>query len=63
MRDKSHADQIERWANFIREHPNDWKKKHKAFIDAQIIMARRFYDELSKTEDGKKKIIILRNKF
>jgi len=62
VRDKSHMEQVERWANFIRANPEKWKKQHKEFIDAQIIMSRRFYDRLSKTKDGKKKIILLRNK-
>ena len=25
MRDKSHEEQIERWAKFVRENPNEWK--------------------------------------
>ena len=62
VRDKSHLDQIKRWANFIRENPGEWKKKHKDFIDAQIIIARRFYKKLAETEEGRKKIILLRNK-
>ncbi|HLD55517.1 MAG TPA: hypothetical protein VJB35_04625 [Candidatus Nanoarchaeia archaeon] len=59
MRDKSHLDQIERWALFVRENPN-WKKELKKFLDAQLIMARRVYLELEKTEEGRKKIRLLK---
>ncbi len=62
VRDKSHLEQVERWANFVRDNPSKWKKSHCKFIDSQIIMSRRFYDRLSKTEGGKKKIILLRDK-
>ena len=61
MRDKSHEDQIERWAKFVKEHPNEWKKHMKLFIDSQIIMARRFYKNLSETSKGREKIKKLRN--
>ncbi len=59
-RNKTHLEQIERWANYVRENPNKWKSKFKEFSDAQIIMARRFYIKLSKTEEGRKKIRLLR---
>jgi hypothetical protein len=54
-RDKTHEDQIERWAKYVKENP-DWKMKIKAFLDSQILVARRAYDTLSKTPEGKKKI-------
>jgi len=56
-----HKDQIERWANYVKEHPNEWKSKLKPFIDGQIIMARRFYYKLAETSEGMKKIKLLRN--
>lgn len=59
MRDKSHDEQIERWAKYVREHPNDWKKYINAFLDAQIIKANNFYKQLAKTEEGKEKIKVL----
>ena len=58
-RDKSHDEQIERWAVFVRDNPGEWKSKIKPFIDAQIIMSRRFYKNLSETEEGKRKIELL----
>ena len=60
-RDKSHSEQIERWAEFVRDNPDKWKPKFKDFIDAQIIMSRRFYKKLAETEEGREKIRLLRN--
>lgn len=59
-RDKSHEEQIERWAEFVRNHPEEWKSKIKPFIDGQILMARRFYANLLETPDGLTKILELR---
>ncbi len=55
-RDKSHMEQVERWAEFVRTNPDKWKKKHKEFIDSQIIMSKRFYKNLAKTKKGREKI-------
>ena len=60
MRDKTHAEQVERWAKFVRDNPEKWKQKTKPFIDAQILMARRFYKKLAETEDGRRKLKLLR---
>lgn len=59
QRDKSHAEQIERWARYVKENP-DWKKKLKPFLDGQIIIARRAYKILSKTKEGREKILKLK---
>jgi hypothetical protein len=59
MRDKSHIEQVERWAEYCRNNP-DWKKKLKPFLDAQIIMANRFYKKLAETPEGREKIKELR---
>lgn len=59
-RDKSHLEQIERWAEYVRENPNKWKPKFKEFIDSQLIMARRFYKKLGETKEGREKIRLLR---
>jgi len=58
-RDISHQEQIERWANFVRDNP-EWKKQFKKFSDAQIIIARRVYDKLNQTQEGRAKIKILK---
>lgn len=56
QRDKTHDEQIERWAGYVRNNPDKWKSKLKPFIDAQIVMSRRFYKNLAKTEEGKLRI-------
>jgi hypothetical protein len=61
IREQSHTDQIERWARFVRDNPN-WKKQFKKFSDAQIILSRKAYEKLLKTEEGRKKIKLLRKK-
>ena len=61
MRDKTHMDQVIRWAEFVRDNPRSvWIKHTAPFIDAQIIMANRFYARLAKTKGGKEKIKKLR---
>lgn len=60
MRDKTHDEQIERWARYVKNNPGKWKSKIKPFIDGQIIMARRFYKKLLSTENGAEKYRRLR---
>lgn len=61
MRDKSHDEQIVRWAEFVRDNPiSVWKPEVKKVVDSQIIMANRFYKRLAKTKGGKEKIKELR---
>ena len=62
MRDKSHNDQVERWALFVRNNPRSvWKKEIKKLVDSQIIMANRFLSRLARTKNGKQKIARLRH--
>lgn len=61
QRDRTHAEQVERWANFVKTHPRSvWIKQVGPLVDSQIMMANRFYDRLSKTEGGLEKIRKLR---
>jgi len=60
MRDKTHNEQIERWAEYVKNNP-DWKIHLKPFLDSQIIMARRFYKKLAETPNGKEKLKLLKN--
>ena len=61
IRDATHTEQVERWANFVKTHPRSvWIKQVGPFVDSQIIMANRFYDRLAKTENGMEKIRKLR---
>lgn len=57
MRD-SHMDFIERWVEYMKTH-KDWKKWHTAFINAQFEKNREILKKLSKTAEGRKKIIQL----
>ena len=61
MRDKSHKEQVERWARYVKENPGKWKKELKPFIDGQLIKAQKVFNKLSKTPEGKKKIRQLKN--
>ena len=60
IRDPSHAEQIVRWAKYVKENPDKWKSKVKPLIDGQIIMAKRFYENLLKTPKGREKLMKLR---
>ena len=60
MRDKSHNEQIKRWANYVKNN-SDWKKRLKPFLDSQIIISKRIYKKLAKTPEGREKIKKLRN--
>ncbi len=55
MRDKTHADHIERWIRFINTNPN-WREIHNRFINAQFENAYRIIEELRKQPGGKEKI-------
>lgn len=60
MRDKSHSEQIERWAKHVKESKGAWKKELDEFLDAQIITSRRALARISLMPDGKKKIKLLK---
>jgi hypothetical protein len=59
-RDKTHEEQIERWAEFVRDNPTEWKAKLVPFIDGQILLSRRFYEKLTQTPEGMQTIKELR---
>jgi hypothetical protein len=55
MRDKSHADFIERWAGLVKSRPQkEWRPQFNDFIDAQFDMSQRFRENMEKTREGKK---------
>jgi hypothetical protein len=56
MRDKTHMEFVERWANFVKENPN-WKKTHTKFINSQFKTSDNFIKKLIKEKNGKDKII------
>ena len=60
-RNKTHEEQVVRWANYVKNNPDKWKLELKPFLDSQIIIARRFYKKLAETAEGREKIIQLRS--
>lgn len=56
MRDKTHDEFIEKWANFVKNNPN-WKKQHTEFINSQFEKSERFIKNLIKEKNGRDKII------
>ena len=63
MRDRTHSEQVIRWAEYVKKHPRSvWIKEVKPLIDSQIIMANNFYERLAKTEGGIEKIRKLRGR-
>ena len=57
MRDKTHMEQVEKWAEFCRDNPRSvWIKQTKPLVDLQTIMANRFYKRLARIRGGKEKI-------
>ena len=57
MRDATHKDFIIRWAKFVRDNPDKWRKIHAEFINSQFKMNEDFLKRLSKEKNGKEKII------
>jgi len=56
MRDPSHMKKVEQWAEYVRDHPHEWRKQVNPLINSQITKARRFYEILAKTPNGMEKI-------
>lgn len=56
MRDNTHMESVEIWANYVKENPTKWKKQHTKFIDSQFIKHREFVKRLLKTKNGKEKL-------
>ncbi|HEY6586520.1 MAG TPA: hypothetical protein VIY97_05035 [Candidatus Methanoperedens sp.] len=61
MRDRTHSEQVIRWAEFVKTHSRSiWIREVGPLVDSQIIMANAFYERLAKTEGGLEKIRKLR---
>lgn len=58
---QSHKDFIERWIVFMKKNPDKWKSYHTEFINAQFEKADQIMKKLSKTKQGKEKIIKMYN--
>lgn len=52
---------VKYWAEYVKSHDDKlWSKAQKNLIDWQFEHARRFYEYLSKTKEGKETIKRLR---
>ena len=61
MRDATHEGFIVRWANFVKNNPDKWRKIHTEFMNSQFKMNEDFLKRLSKEPNGREKIIKLYN--
>ena len=53
--------QIERWAKYVKDNPDSWKKVHTEFINSQFEKHQAFVKRLLKTKGGKDKLIRIYN--
>ena len=54
IRDKSHMEAVEKWAEFVRAHPrSEWKQSVDVLINAVYEKADEFYERLQRTEKGR----------
>lgn len=58
---ETHLDQIERWARFVRDNPQSWKKIHSEFVNALFDKHLQFRERLRETSTGKEKLVKLYN--
>lgn len=62
MRDKTHLQSVEHWAQFVKNNPSKWKKIHTEFIDSQFLKHEEFIKRLLDTKGGKEKLAKLYKK-
>jgi hypothetical protein len=48
--------EIDRWVEYMKAHPDTWKRVHTQFINAQFIKHRAFVKRLQATEEGRKNL-------
>ena len=60
MRDKTHIDELERWARYVYDNPDKWKQKIKPFLDSQIKISQRAYKKILQMPNGNEKILRIR---
>ena len=54
MRDKSHAEFVDRWAEHVKSVPRaEWKAEQTIFINSVFEKAEQFYKNLEKTQEGR----------
>ena len=55
------SEEIDRWVEYMKEHPDSWKRVHSEFVNAQFEKARAVWERLASTPEGRKKIIAIYN--
>ncbi len=55
------SEEIDRWVKYMKDHPNDWKKIHTKFINAQFSKSSAFIKRLLKEPNGREKVIKMYN--
>lgn len=54
MRDKLHMEQVEKWAEFVKNNQRkEWKGAVNLLVNATYEKADEFYKRLEKTEEGR----------
>ena len=54
IRDKSHAEALEKWAEFVRSNPRwKWKRAVNLLVNATYQKSQEFYSRLEKTDKGR----------
>lgn len=53
---RSHLEQVERWAKFVKENPQKWKRAHTKFINSIFLKHQEIKKKLLKTPEGRKKL-------
>jgi hypothetical protein len=56
MKDKTHSEQLERWARHCKKNMKDCQRELTPFLNSQIESANAFYRRLARTPGGKEKI-------
>lgn len=51
------SEEIDRWIQYMKDHPDTWKAEHSMFINAQFNKADAFIRRLLKEPNGREKII------
>jgi hypothetical protein len=59
MIDPARAAAIDRWAQYMKDNPDKWKRIHTEFINAQFQKHEAFLKRLREQPGGREKIIEL----
>jgi len=57
MKMNDRMEQVERWANFVKNNPDKWKKIHTEFINAQFEKHQKFVRKILSEKNGFEKLV------